>query len=313
MSYNQEQKQDRRTLLWSALAILAVLNVVLLYFFYQERSVNDTKDTIIAAKTEEVLTTKLKLDSISNQLDLKIAQIQQLGGRVDSLLVLKRQLENDRQSLKDLNSFSIKKYDERIKSYEATLREKDEEIVILKQELEKAAVLNQELSDQVSGLENERSNLGEQIESANAKNLELEAKVTKASALRAEKIEINAVSIKGKERDGGKYKSKRIDQIKVNFELAENEIAEQNDKDIYLRVLDPDGAVLSDMATGSGSFIFNGRETIFSSKQKINFTNTRQPVTVVYGRGGMPMKEGRYSVELYSEGFKIGQSHFDVK
>src|SRR5690606_2157725 len=134
MSYNREQKQDRKNLLWAALAILAVLNVVLLYFFYQERQENDSKDTIIAARTEEVLSTKTKLDSISNQLDIKIAQIQQLGGRVDSLLSLKAQLEKDKQSLKDLNSFSIRKYEDRIKNYETLLTQKDSEIVTLREE-----------------------------------------------------------------------------------------------------------------------------------------------------------------------------------
>ncbi len=313
MSYNREQKQDRKNLLWAALAILAVLNVVLLYFFYQERQENDSKDTIIAARTEEVLSTKTKLDSISGQLDIKIAQIQQLGGRVDSLLSLKAQLEKDKQSLKDLNSFSIRKYEDRIKNYEALLTQKDSEIVTLREELGSAAARNEALSEQLTGLQSEKEELGEQLQNFSAINQDLEAKVTRASALKAEKIVVNAISDKGKERDGGKYRARLVNQLKVSFELAENEVAEHNEKEIYLRVLDPDGAVLSDMATGSGSFIHNERETIYSSKQSILFTNTRQAVSIFYGRGGIPLKNGTYVIELYAEGFKIGQGDFSVK
>ncbi len=313
MSYNREQKQDRKNLLWAALAILALLNVLLLYFFYQERKENTTKDSVIAARMEEVLTTKSKLDSISTQLDIKIAQIQQLGGRVDSLLSLKAQLEKDKQLLKDRNSFSLKKYEERIKNYEALLTEKDQEIASLRQELGSATARNQVLSEQISGLESEKEELGEQIDAVNSKSVELQEKIAIASALKAEKIEVSAISEKGKERDGGKYRSKRIDQLKVNFELAENAVAEANEKEIFLRVLDPDGAVLSDMATGSGSFLHHEREMIYSSRQKIAYKNARMPVSIIYGRGGIPLKSGKYTVELYAEGFRIGQGDFTVR
>jgi hypothetical protein len=313
MDYNQEQKRDRKTLLWAALAILALLNIVLLYFFYQERQENDSKDTVIAAKTEEVLVTKTKLDSISAQLDLRIAEIQQLGGSVDSLVALKAELEKDKQSLKNLNSFSAKKYEDKIRSYEAVLRQKDNDIAKLREELGIITAENAELNEQVSGLQSEKQALSDSVSTYSAQNRELAEKVTLASALHAEDIEVNAISAKGKERDGGKYKAKRIDKLKVSFKLADNAIAKQNEKDIYLRILDPQGAVLSDMATGSGAFIHNGREMIYSSKQLITFTNSQQSVDILYGRGGIALKSGTYSIELYSEGFKIGTGDFTVK
>lgn len=313
MDYNQEQKRDRKTLLWVALAILALLNIVLLFFFYQERQENDNKDTVIAAKTEEVLVTKTKLDSISEQLDVKIAEIQQLGGSVDSLIALKAQLEKDKQSLKNLNSFSVKKYEDKIRAYEAVLRQKDEDITKLKEELGIVTAQNQELSEQVTGLQSEKQALSDSVNTYSIENRALAEKVTLASALHAENIIVNAVSAKGKERDGGKYKAKRIDKLRVNFKLSENAIAKQNEKEIFLRILDPQGAVLSDMATGSGAFIFNGREMIYSSKQTITFTNTQQLVDILYGRGGIPLKDGKYTVELYCEGFKIGQGDFTVR
>lgn len=313
MDYNQEQKRDRKTLLWAALAVLALLNIVLLYFFYQERQENHSKDTIIAAKTEEVLFTKTKLDSISAQLDAKIAEIQQLGGSVDSLVSLKQQLEKDKQSLKDLNTYSAKKYEDKIRSYEAVLNQKDRDIAQLKEELGIVTAKNDELTQAVSGLQGERAALADSVTTYAVQNRELNEKVTIASALRAENITVNAMTSKGKERDGGSYKARRIDKLKVSFVLGSNAIARQDRKEVYLRILDPNGAVLSDMATGSGAFIYNGREMIYSSKEAINFDNTRQSLNIMYGRGGVPFKDGTYAVELYSEGFKIGQGDFTVK
>lgn len=313
MDYNQEQKQDRKTLLWAALAVLLLLNLVLVYFIYHEKQENLAKDEIITAKTEEVLSIKTKLDSISTELDIKIAEIQKLGGSVDSLVALKAQLEKDKRELKNANTYSAASYNQKIKNYETVLSEKDGEIARLKQELGIATTKNEELNQKVTGLESEKQLLADSVSTYSAQNKELAEKVTLASALHAENVSVNAVSSKGKEREGGKYKAKRIDKLRVNFKLAENAVAKQNEKDIYLRVLDPDGAVLSDMATGSGSFMFNGKELIFSSKQTVSFTNTGQSVDIFYGRGGIPMKDGKYSIELYSEGFKIGQGDFTVK
>ena len=313
MDYNQEQKQDRKTLLWAALAVLLLLNLVLVYFIYHEKQENLAKDEIITAKTEEVLSIKTKLDSISTELDIKIAEIQKLGGSVDSLVALKAQLEKDKKELKNANTYSAATYNQKIKNYESVLSEKDGEIARLKQELGIATTKNEELNQKVTGLESEKQLLADSVSTYSAQNKELAEKVTLASALHAENVSVNAVSSKGKEREGGKYKAKRIDKLRVNFKLAENAVAKQNEKEIYLRVLDPDGAVLSDMATGSGSFIFNGRELIYSSKQTVSFTNTGQSVDIFYGRGGIPMKDGKYAIELYSEGFKIGQGDFTVK
>lgn len=313
MDYNQEQKQDRKTLLWAALAVLLLLNLVLVYFIYHEKQESSLKDNIITAKTEEVLFTKTKLDSISAQLDLKISEIQRLGGSVDSLVALKAQLEKDKRELKNVNSFTAANYEKKIKSYEAVLNQKDHEIAQLKQELGIVTSKNEELNQQLTGLEEEKSKLADSVNSYSAANKELADKVTLASALRAENLTINAVSSKGKERDGGKYKAKRIDKLRVNFKLGDNAVAKQNEKDIYLRILDPEGAVLSDMATGSGSFVYNGKETIYSSKQIVQFNNTGQSVDIYYGRGGISMKEGKYAIEVYCEGFKIGQGDFTVK
>lgn len=313
MDYNQEQKQDRKTLLWAALAVLLLLNLVLVYFIYHEKQENLAKDDIITAKTEEVLFIKTKLDSISQELDVKIAEIQKLGGSVDSLIAMKTQLEKDKLELKNMSNYSASGYNKKIKGYETVLNEKDTEIAQLRQELGIATTKNQELNEKVTGLESEKQLLADSVTNYSVQNRELAEKVNIASALRAENLTVNAVSAKGKEREGGKYKAKRIDKLRVNFSLAPNAVAKQNEKEMYLRILDPDGAVLSDMATGSGSFMHDGKELIYSSRQTVNFTNSGQSVDILYGRGGIPLKDGKYAIEVYSEGFKIGQGDFEVK
>jgi len=317
MEPNQGQKRDRRSLLLAALAILALLNVILIYFFYKEREKNKEQETVITAKNEEVISARMKLDSISVQLDAKIAEIQQLGGAVDSLIVLKQQLERDKAALKNVASVDISKYKQKISRYESVLAQKDQEIAKLKEELGIITTQNQELTQKVGGLEADKQNLqrtfDDSVGSLSARNRELNEKVTIASALKAENISVNAISANGKERDGGAYRAKKIDKIKIDFDLAANPISRNGEREVYMRMLDPEGAVIADMATGSGTFVAGGRETIYTAKQTIEYNNDGTSAAFIYSRGGIPLKKGNHPIELYCDGFRIGTGVFKVK
>lgn len=121
-----------------------------------------------------------------------------------------------------------------------------------------------------------------------------------------------AVNAKGKVKDDDSYKAKRLDKIKLVYTLLDNPLTKEEPKDVFVRVLDPTGAVVSDMANGSGTFTVDGNETIYTTKQTVNYTNNGQNVELMYTRG-IPYKPGKYTVELYSEGFRIGSGEFAVR
>lgn len=313
MEPRPQTKNNSRSYLLAALLILAALNVLLLYFWYQERQDNKTKDATIAARTEEVLTVKTRLDSVSAQLDAKIAEIQRLGGSVDSLLKVKQQLEVDKRELRNVTSFDSRKYDQKIRNYQALLAQKDQEIVRLKEENGLLVQQNDSLAQENSGLKAERQTLSDSVVAVSTRNQELNEKVTIAAALRAESVTVNALNTRGKERDGGSYKAKQLDKVKISVRIAPNGLAKQDEKELYLRILDPSGAVVSDMATGSGEFTYNGQGMIYTAMQRFPFDNSRQQIDFVYGRGGRRFSEGRHVIELYCEGFRIGEGEFTVR
>ena len=322
-----EQQPDRRTapnsrifLLIALVVALAALNILLLYFWNQERENNKTKNATIAAQAEQVLETRMKLDSISAQLDAKIAEIQQLGGSVDSLLKVKEQVSRDMRQVRDVTRFDARAYREKIGRYERLLAEKDTEIVRLREENGILTEENTNLNSQNVNLRSERRELADSVESyaartrnVQARNRELTDKVSVAAALRADDVRVTALNERGKERDGGNYKARQIDKLKIAFRLAPNPLAQPNAKDIYLRILDPSGAVVADMATGSGEFAYANKEMVYTAMQRIDYDNTSQSLAFVYGRGGQRFLEGRHTIEIYSEGFRIGQSEFTVR
>jgi hypothetical protein len=316
-----EQTQERRsnTAMTAGLVLACALAALFGFLYFNARQDIDSKNVDVSQKTKELLLTNSKLDSIAVQLDAKIAEVQALGGQVEDLQALKTQLEQDKKNLVNSKSVSIKQYEGKIKNYELALTEKDTEIAKLKEENAVLATQNETLGSEntglkteVSGLKTDKQALADSVYNVGVKNKELAEKVTLAAALKAMNVNVSAINSRGKERDGGEYKAKRVDKVKVSFKLAENPLTKREEKVIYMRLLDPTGNVVSDMATGSGTFNFGGNETVYTSKQTVMFDNSGQNVDFVYSRGAS-YEKGKYTIELYSEGFSIGRGTFDVK
>ena len=316
------EESTQRNGIWKAgVAVLAVLVGILGYLLNDAKSINKNQDQVINQKVEELASARVRLDSVGSQLDAKIAQIKALGGNIESLEVAKKQLESDKVQLRKVNSFSKQQYDVKIADFVTLLEAKDAELVQLKRENTTLVAKNKDLFTQNStltsenmGLKTDKQSLADSVDNAYRRNRELTAKVTRASALQAQFVQAMALSDKNKERDGGVYRASKVDKMKVIFQLQPNPIAKQDIKIIFMRVLDPDGAILYDSAVGSGNFDLFGKESTYTVKKDVQFQNNGQGVEIIYGRGtAIQYREGHYKIELYAEGFKIGEGSFDIK
>jgi UDP-N-acetyl-D-mannosaminuronic acid transferase (WecB/TagA/CpsF family) len=311
-----ENTQNSNTKLKVAIGVMAAIIALLAYLYFAEKQNSATKDATIDAKTHELVTTNTKLDSISTQLDEKIAEIKMLGGNVEELEKVKAQLEADKRELKNIGNFNLKKYETKIKNYELLLTQKDAEIVKLKEENHVLSTQNEGLNRENTGLKGElgetKQKLNDSVALYSAKNQELSSRINAAAILKAEGISVDAISARGKERDGGSYKAKKIDKIRIVFSLSENALAKKENKEVFMRMLDPDGAVLSDMATGSGAFMAQGKEIIYTAKTRVFYNNVRQMVDVFYQKGS-PYRKGIHTIEIYCDGYKVGQGDFEVR
>ena len=309
---NNPQKPRTNGALLAALVIMTIAAIVASYLYFDQKKVAENQEVTISERVEELSTTRVKLDSISTALDAKIAEVQKLGGDVSELEKVKAQLEEDKASLRRGNRISLAKYESKIKQYEAFLVEKDTLIANLQRENVTLVNNVQVLDQENAGLKTERQRLADSVTTVVSKNEELSSKVTRAAALKAQNVKIFAVNSRGKVKDDDSYKAKRLEKIKLTYKLLDNPLTKEEPKEVFVRVLDPQGAVVSDMANGSGTFMVDGNETIYTTKQTVNYSNEGKDVELLYTRG-IPYKPGKYTVELYSEGFRIGAGEFAVR
>ncbi len=291
-----------------ALVLMTVVAAVFGYLYYQERGITNQQGEDMEVKVAELATTEIKLDSISRQLDARIAEVEGLGGDVEELKKVRAQLEADRVSLRRGNATMTKK----VKEYEDFLTKKDLEIAQLREQNQQLLSQNDSLVTQTTTLSRERQVLSDSLVGVVDKNRELEDKVTTASALRARSVKVYAISSKGKVREGDNVRARRVDKVRVDFILEKNPLTSLDQKTIYMRILNPQGAIMSDAATGSGVFQYGGKDETFTISKDISFTNNNQDVSISYDRSAS-FPSGTYVVELYSEGFKIGEGSFSVR
>ena len=286
------------------IVITFLLLAAVIFFYTQNQQLEEEKKK----QFQEILLTQSRLDSIGDELDIRIQTIRELGGEVDTLEAIKAQLEADKKQLlvdAEYQRGRITKLNNRVAGYKELLELKDEEIEQLK-------VLNDQLSEENTTLKVEKNELTETVQELEANKKELADKVAYASKLAISGMLVNAINDNGKERDGGEYRNRHIEQLKIQFTVDENEIAPIEGKELLLRVTAPDGNVLFDVTKGSGSFTFENREMFYTAKQEILYDRNSQLVTFLYTKGS-DYAVGQHKVEVYTDDYLMGQGSFMVK
>jgi len=144
------------------------------------------------------------------------------------------------------------------------------------------------------------------------KNEDLNDKVTIASHLKTIGLKSYAVKIKSNNTSKPTDRAKKTGKIRTNFTIQKNEITPSGKKWIYIRILTPDGRVLSEKTDDSNKFDFNGVRGLFSSKQQIDYKNNDMEVTIDWVKvDDFPV--GEYIVEVYADGVDIGKAKFTLK
>jgi len=300
----EKKKNNKLGLIIAFLAILVIIQGVKWYLDTQKK--NELK-TEVANREMELEETFNKLESISNELQLKIEEISKLGGDVEELRLAKEELEAERVKLQessDVGWARLYKIRDKVEGYETLLKRKDEEIQRLK-------AVNVELLSENTDLKVTQNILSDSIQELAETSEKLGEKVALASTLKAENIKISAVNKRGREKEG-EFKNRHIENLKIGFNLADNSVAPIEGKDIRIRIIESEGNVLFDVAHGSGTFMIKDREEFYTAVQEILFDNTMQQITFLYDKGSDYIT-GDHIVEIYDDEDLIGRKSFTVK
>jgi len=297
----EPKKGNKSTIFIALLLVIILVQSVKIYLDYQEKV--EVKEQL-ATTEEDLAGTMQKLTDIQAELNQKITEIEKLGGDVKELQKAKAEVELELKRNNKRSAKALQELKDRVEGYEELLKLKD-------QEIEKLKNVNTQLFSENKNLKTKQNKLNDSIVNLSKNKDELASKVAIASQLKAENIIIKGVNSKGKERDSP-FKNRQLQKLKVDFNLAENKVAPIEGKKIIIRIIDENGQVIFDVAKGSGTFIFNGKEEFYTAAQEILFDNTKQKLSYLYEKGS-EYAAGKYVVEIFTDNYKIGSGQFEIK
>lgn len=172
--------------------------------------------------------------------------------------------------------------------------------------------LNKSLVEQKEQVQQQLNNQKTENKELNKENEELAKKVEIGSKLKVVDLMSVGQRVKNSTVHRETDRAKRVDKIKTCFTIDRNEVTKPGKKDIYLRIVGPDGEVLAYEQSDKYMFTYDGKEGLYSRKEEILYENEELDMCLYWDVLEEP-KEGKYIVEIYAEDYMMGTTSFELK
>jgi hypothetical protein len=166
--------------------------------------------------------------------------------------------------------------------------------------------LNQELQTENIQIKQQYQETSRTLSQITREREELSHKVSLAAKLDAININVKAVNDRGKEQK----RLSRSTRFVISFTIAKNITAEPGERIIYVRIMTPDGNVLT--KNPSDTFPFENGNLQYSIKRIIEYGGEEMPVTVYWNIEEYLMP-GTYKVDIFADGNHIGSHSFTMQ
>ncbi len=171
--------------------------------------------------------------------------------------------------------------------------------------------LNINLSNDLTEKTQKLSNVSKQNKKIIKQNEALQKQVAIGAVLQINNLLSSGIRIRSSGAQSETTRASKTNMIKTCFSIIENKLAQAGDKEIYIRILDSEGTLLN--APTPLTIINQQKEELkMSSKRTINYQNQNTDLCIFYEiENSIPA--GNYSVEVYAEGFLIGETSIALR
>jgi septal ring factor EnvC (AmiA/AmiB activator) len=195
----------------------------------------------------------------------------------------------------------------RAKTLIASLNEK---ITTMEADVARLTQENQTLTNDKVVLTQEKEKLNQDLTTTTTAKVELEKKVDVASTLNASTITITPINVRNNGKEKVSTTAKRVDKFVVSFDV-DNRIVQPGTTDVYVLVIGPDGKAIN---TGAGTFTTREEgDKAFTAKLPVDLETAKRKNVEFAFVPGTNFMQGNYTVQIYQNGFLIGQGTRELK
>ena len=273
---------------------------------------------------EKYLTQQSVIDSTSNQRDelqkelqdatMRYDNLKTTNSRKDSAITSKdREIEEKKSRIRDILS-NVKAKEEDLREARNLIASLNGDIDGYKKQIEVLQGMNTQLVQEKAAVAEERDKAQQEFDSAQNILKAKEDIINVGSTLHASNFNIVGINEKSDGKEKETSTAKKVDKLRISFDLDENLIAQSGKKDIYICITAPDGSSIAVEGLGSGKFTTReGQDKIYTQKIEVNYTqNKRQSISFDWKQNSNFIT-GDYKIEVYNNGFKVGESFKPLK
>jgi hypothetical protein len=301
---SHESHKTSNTALYIVLAILILSVIGNIYLF----SASKKKEKNLGSRIDSLVTVRVNLQQELTSASNEITQYKGVNARLDSVV-------NEANSKIALQEEKINEMIRKEGNF-TRLNKK------LQGELEELKKLREEYLEKIDGLVAENQQLKQRNDSLNTTvstlneaKTSLEQKVSTASRLKIEYINVNTFKKKGDDKFLVTSMAKKTDKVIVCFSVLDNKVAEKGDHKVFIRIQTPDGKTLGDRSQGSKEFKNKdtGEDMLYTMEKVITYNNEAKNMCAGYSDDSKTFIPGKYNVEFYVDGMLTNKTNFELK
>ncbi len=299
----QTPKKNSNVIYFLIVVVLALLGTDV--YLYLQKNKSDQKIVYVDHEKERLTS---ELDSLENQIEQvntgKAKMSVEMRAKNDSLQAKIKTLRVELAKGK-LTSAELGKAKEDVKQLRYFVTKYTADIEELKKQ-------NTSLTSERDTLKTNLATVSDKATTLQKQNQDLDTKVKIGQALKVGSTSIVAYKIKGSGKEVDVTRASPAKKIKINFTVASNTLADKSMHDIYVRIIDPTGNLIT--ASDSQSFTADGQDLQYTYKTSIDFKDDGTTYTIDWVNPTLPFQKGTYTVLLYADGASMGKgSTFSLK
>ena len=275
------------------------------YLLYDK---NKSGETLQVAQTqsENYMTQRDSLKLLYDDAEMRLDSITGANNNLQGeKSTLQKQIDANkaeiRRILKDRNATAAD-----LKRARTMIADLNNQIASLEAEVSRLTGENQELTANNTQLTAEKQVLEQNLTISTTEKEALAQTVDVGSTFSASNIQITPVNEKKSGKEKTTSSAKKVDKLVVSFDI-ENRIARSGPAEMYIMVTAPDGTVISNTELGSATLTTRtDGDKPYTTKVPVEYEQgTRKALSFPIRQEDF--QRGDYKIEIYHNGFKIGE------
>lgn len=301
-----ESQPKNKNLKNIVIAALAVALVSVGGYLIYDKSQNNVK---IGQQKEQLTVIATEKSELQTSFDASLARLDSMetvtNGLNADLTAKNAEIAKSKEEIrsilnkKNATSAELSKAKSMIASLNNKINGMEEQIAKLSEE-------NRLLGEDKMALTAERDKLTTDLATTTTVKEQLEKKVDIGSTLNASNIVITPINVKGNGKEKVSSKAKKVDKMVVSFDVA-NRIIQNGSTDLFVIVVGPDGKAIT---TGPATGLFTTREEgdkSYTARVPVDLETAKTKNVAFSFQPGASFQKGNYKIQIYQNGFLIGQ------